>query len=220
MYLQKLVALGSISLLASGVSTIASADKYLSLFGAYTKVDDFDFQVAPGTVNTEFDDGYGLGIAFGKQLGENGAKNRWRIEGELSYRANDVDTHKLNGGALAGSTGKLKNTALMANVLYDFNEPSKFTPYLGAGLGFAKVKADGFGVGAIPEVLNDDDTVFAYQLIAGAGWDISEKTELFAEYRYFATDDVSVTTSAATGSVGTDIAYKSNNILLGARFRF
>ena len=220
MYLRKLVAVGSIGVMIASTSTIASADKYFSLFGAYTKVDDFDFQVAPGTVNTEFDDGYGLGIAFGKRLGQNGTKNRWRVEGELSYRSNDVDTHKLNGGALAGSTGKLKNTALMANVFIDFNEPAKFTPYLGAGLGLANVKADGFGVGAIPNVLDDDETVLAYQLIAGAGWDVSQKTELFAEYRYFATDDPSVTTSGVTGSVGTDIAYKSNNILLGARFRF
>lgn len=108
----------------------------------------------------------------------------------------------------------------MVNVLYDFNEPSTFTPYLGAGLGFSSIEADGFGVSAIPDVLNDDATVFAYQFILGAGWDVSQKTELFVEYRYFATDDPGLTTSAATGGVATDIAYKSNNVLLGARFNF
>ena len=182
--------------------------------------DDFDFQVAPGTVGTDFDDGYGLGVAFGKRLGQVGENSRLRFEGELSYRSNDVDTHKLNGAALNGPTGKLKSTSLMANLLIDFNEQATFSPYLGAGLGLANVEADGFGVSAIPAVLNSDETVFAYQLIAGAGWDVSQKTELFVEYRYFATDDPSVTTSGATGSVDTDISYQSNNVLLGARFNF
>ena len=221
MRFRKTLIVSSIGLLSAGSSSLTLADKYFSVFGAYTKAKDFDFQVAPGTVSTDFDDGYGLGAAFGKRFGLAGDKNRWRVEGELSYRSNDVDTHKLNGGAaLAGSAGKLKSSALMVNVLFDINEPAKVTPYLGAGLGVSKVEADGFGVSAIPNVLDDDDTVLAYQFIAGLGWDVSQKTELFTEYRYFATDDPSVTTSAATGAVGTDISYKSNNILLGARFRF
>ena len=62
--------------------------------------------------------------------------------------------------------------------------------------------------------------MFAYQLMAGVGWDISDKTELFAEYRYFATDSVGVTTSAATGGIDTELDYESNNVVIGVRFNF
>lgn len=203
----------------TGMTNVANAEKYLSLFGAYTDLKDTDFQVAPGTISTEFDEGWGFGAAFGTRLGQVGEKNRWRLEGEFSLRSNDVEAHKLNGGAaLAGSTGEMKSSAFMVNALIDFNEAAKFTPYIGAGVGLAKVDASGFGVSAIPTVLDDDSTVFAYQAILGAGWEVSERAELFLEYRYFATDDVSVTTSGSTGMVNTDLSYETNNVLFGARF--
>lgn len=220
MNFRKSVTVLSLSTVAICASSIASADKYASIFGGLTKADELDFQVAPGTVTTDFDDGYAFGLAFGKRLGQAGDKNRWRVEGELGYRSNDVSTHKLGGAELDGAFGKLTSTSLMANVFIDFNAPSKFSPYLGAGLGFTNVKADGWGVSAIPDVVSDDETVLAYQLIAGAGWDVSQKTELFVEYRYFATDNASVTTSGATGAVDTDLSYKTNNLLIGARFNF
>lgn len=199
---------------------IASAEKYFSIFGGYTDADNLDFQVAPGTVSSEFDSGYGFGLAVGKRLGDPGASNRWRLEGELAYRSNDIKSHKLDGADLEGAFGEITSRSLMVNALIDFNAQSSFSPYIGAGLGFADVSADGFGVSAIQDVLDDGETVLAYQLIAGAGYDVSPNTELFLEYRYFATDDPSVTTSVATGAVETDLSYKTNNVFLGARFNF
>ena len=98
MRLRNMIAICSVVFAAATGSSIAAADPYFSVFGAYTDVDDFDFQMAPVTVTPDFDDGYGLGVAYGKRLGQVGANNRWRVEGELSYRSNDVDSHKLNGG--------------------------------------------------------------------------------------------------------------------------
>lgn len=218
MFYRRSAVAGALGLLCLSIPTLTAADTYFSLFGGYTDVDDADFQIAPGTVSTAFDGGYGLGAAFGKRLGAGSDRNSWRVEGELAYRSNDVDSHSLGGASLPGATGKFTSTAVMANVLIDFNAASTFSPYLGGGLGLANVSADGFGVAAIPSVVDGDDTVLAYQLIAGAGWDVSPKTELFAEYRYFATDDLNVTTSAATGSLATDLSYKSNNIFVGVRF--
>ena len=216
MKLRKLILASVVGLAATG----ASADTYLSVFGGYTKPSSTDFQTSSGTVTTDSDDGWGLGIAFGKRLRQVGAKNRLRIEGELSYRKNDVKNLKLNGTSMAGPTGSLKSSALMANVYIDFNEQATFTPYLGAGLGLVNVDAQSIGATGTPNVLNDGDSVFAYQLIAGGGWDVSEKTEIFVEYRYFGTDDVGVKTTPAAGSVSTKFPYRTNNIFLGARFNF
>lgn len=220
MTLHRLMVVGAVSVFAASVSSTALADNYFSLWGAYVDVKDFDFQVATGTISTEFDDGYGFGAAIGWRMREVGASNRLRAEVEVSYRANDVDTHKLNGSALAGATGDIESTAFMVNVLVDFSEQSSFSPYLGGGLGIAHVEADGFGVNSISNVVSDGESVLAYQVIAGASWDISQSTEIFGEYRYFATDDPSVQTSAATGAVPTEIEYRSNNVLLGVRFSY
>jgi len=221
MNLRKTLVLSCFTLTAAGASAGAWADNYFSVHGAYTMADDFDFQVAPGTITTDFDNGWGFGAALGTDIGPGGAGSGWRVEGELSLRSNDVDSHSLNGGApLAGPTGELESTAVMLNAYYDFGSGGAVTPYIGGGLGLAKVEASGFGVGAIPAVLDDDDTVLAYQLIAGAGYALSPSTELFAEYRWFATDDPDVTTSVATGGVDTGIEYQTSNVMLGARFRF
>jgi len=221
MTLRKLLFASLVGLAATGTSGVAMAQGYFSAFGAYTMADEFDFRVAPGTVNSDFDDGYGLGVALGSRMGPAGGNTRWRVEGEISYRNNDIDKHRLNGGApLAGSDGELTSTALMVNALIEFGNPGSVMPYLGGGAGLAQVKAKDFGVNAIPNVLDDDDTVFAYQLIAGVGWNVNPSTEIFAEYRWFATDDPDVRTSGATGRVKTSIEYQTNNILAGVRFNF
>ena len=196
-------------------SAIAADSNYVGIHGMWTDLKDLDFNVAPGTINTEIDSGTGFGITFGRTFGQ--------IRGEVEYtaRMNDVKSHSLNGGeALPGSTGEVKSDAFMVNGYYDIATGGMFIPYIGAGLGMAKVKFDNFGVAPIPDVLNDNKTQFAYQLMAGGDFMVSDKVRLFAEYRYFTTGDVDVTTSSATGSVSNSISYKTNNVLLGARFMF
>lgn len=207
------------TLAAAGGSMSAMAQNYMSLHGSYVAADEVEFRTAPGRVATDFDDGYGFGAALGARLGQRGAAGRWRVEGELSFTTNDAESHRLNGGApLAGPTGELESMSVMLNALLDFGTGGRLTPYLGAGIGVAKVEASGFGTAASPAVLDDEDTVLAYQLIAGAGYDISPNAELFAEYRWFATDDPQMRTSVATGRVPTSIEYQSNRFLAGLRF--
>ena len=204
-----------IAAMAVPASAIAADSNYIGIHGMWTDLKDLDFNVAPGTIDTEIDSGTGFGITFGRTYGQ--------IRGEIEYtaRMNDVKSHSLNGGeALPGSTGEVKSDAFMVNAYYDIDTGSAFIPYIGAGLGMAKVKFDNFGVAPIPDVLNDDDTQFAFQVMAGGDVMVSDKVRLFAEYRYFTGGDIDVTTSAATGSVSNSISYKTNNVLLGARFMF
>lgn len=208
------------TLAAAGVSMSAMAQNYMSLHGSYVAADEVDFRTAPGRVTTDFDDGYGFGAALGARLGQRGAAGRWRVEGELSFASNDVDAHRLRGVPLAGPTGDLESMSVMLNALLDFGTGGRLTPYLGAGIGVAEIQASGFGAAASPAVLDDEDTVLAYQLIAGAGYGISPNAELFAEYRWFATDDPALRTSVATGSVDTAIEYRISKFLAGVRFNF
>jgi opacity protein-like surface antigen len=65
-------------------------------------------------------------------------------------------------------------------------------------------------------VLDDGKTVFAYQGIAGVNDAITDNLSLNAEYRYFATADVDV----QSGTVKSDVEYRTHNILAGARYTF
>ncbi|WP_084462401.1 OmpA family protein [Oceanibaculum pacificum] len=132
-----------------------------------------------------------------------------RLELEFSYRVNDVD--QLGGGA---GSGEGRAAALMLNALYDFNMGG-FKPYLGVGIGGASVKYDGVGPIA-GSAINDSDIVLAYQGIAGVGYALTPQLDLFADYRYFATQDPEF--SGPTGSV--DGEYTAHTVMVGLRYTF
>lgn len=160
-------------------------------------------------INTsaDFDEGWAgvgsVGYAFGNGL---------RLELEGGYRTNAVDEI----GGSSSSSGDANAISVMGNVLYDIDTGTAFTPYIGAGVGAANIDADGYTpVGATS--INDDDTVFAYQGILGAAYNLGSSAQIFADYRYFATQDPEF--SAASG-VSVDGEYASHTILVGLRFFF
>ena len=65
--------------------------------------------------------------------------------------------------------------------------------------------------------MNDDDTVFAWQLIAGVGFEIMPNMIFDVQYRYFRADDVSLTAVSGASS-STD--YESNAVVAGIRWSF
>lgn len=129
----------------------------------------------------DFEDDWmaGLGAGYGFQ-------NGFRLEGELSYRQNDFSDFDGDARALA----------LMANLFYDFNRGGRFQPYLGVGVGGARVETEGL-VG--PLSWDDDDTVFAYQGLAGVAIPLTERLALDIGYRYFAAPDVGFEAAFDTG---------------------
>lgn len=134
----------------------------------------------------EFDPGPVAMVALGY-----GFDNNFRAELELAGRWNDAETV---GGA--SGSGDTTTTSGMLNVIYDLDIESDFTPYLGAGLGAANVEDNSIATISSSSISNDD-TVFAYQAIAGVSYDLSEVISLTADYRYFTTDDVSLTTASS-----------------------
>ena len=212
----KIINLNVISLVSFLVFSVSAhaqdSGNYIAFGLGITETDDTSFQVAPGTIDTEFDDDWNYSAAYGWKRGS------YRFEGELVVGEDDVSSHTLNGGApLDGPTGGINMAGILANGYYDFSTASALTPYVGAGLGLAMIEAEGFGVDAIPDVLDDDDTVIAYQIMAGIGYDLSDRTSLFAEYRYFGTESADVTTSVSTGSVDTELDFSSNQFRFGVR---
>ena len=68
------------------------------------------------------------------------------------------------------------------------------------------------------KIVDDDSTVFAYQLLAGAEVDVSERLSVFAQYRYRATSDVSVDVSLVKASL--DVENSSSALEAGLRYAF
>lgn len=160
----------------------------------------------------KFDTGYGVGATGGYDFGT------YRVEAEFAYRKND-NKEITGGGSTDPVGGDTSSMALMMNGYYDFRMVSPtIVPYLGGGIGFARVseKATDPTIGT---VIDDSDVVFAYQFAAGVGFDVSKRVTIDLGYKYFATSDPSF---AVTGAGGTkiDAEYKSHNIFLGARYSF
>ncbi|MEL6568548.1 MAG: outer membrane beta-barrel protein [Pseudomonadota bacterium] len=187
--------------------------------------------------NTEFDSGIALS-------GEAGLKYDGGLRSgiELVYTQADVDTHTgvtLGGGdiggldaaALAGAPdplnvtiadlvadgqGEVSTVGVFANAYYDFNRGGQIQPYVGAGIGFVDVDVEysPSGVG----IIDDGETKFAYQLKAGAAFQVSNAWEIYGEYAYRASDDIEVDNSLFPGSL--EIENEQNIFSIGVRYTF
>ncbi len=162
--------------------------------------------------DAKFDTGFGVGLFGGFDYGT------WRLEGEFTYRKNDNKEISSSFGT-DPIGGDVSSMALMVNAYYDFRMVSPtFVPYLGAGVGGARVSAkvddpiDG-------TVIDDDDMVFAYQFAAGVGFVVNPQVTIDLGYKYFATADPSFEVIGA-GGVKLDAEYSSHNVFLGLRYSF
>lgn len=147
--------------------------------------------------------GVGLGYAYGNGL---------RGEIGVDYRK-DTGIDKIGG--LSGG-GKYSAGSLMISGFYDFFRDNKIQPYIGGGVGAAHVDVDN----ATPvsgSIVNDDDINFAFQGMAGIGFNVSPSVRLSLGYRYFAVPDLTFKT-AAGASVDAD--YANHEVMLGVRFLF
>jgi len=187
--------------------------------------------------DTGYDNGFALSGAFGYKY-----DNGFRSEIELAWSKNDVDTHTaitVGGGGIgtqdagllitgsenlgvltrdliAAGEGKSKNFAFMGNVYYDLDLDSTITPYVGAGIGYVsnKIVYAPSGVG----IANDSDGSFAWQLIAGADFKISETMSIFADYKYRVADRSSINLDLIPANL--KVENKTSTVSLGVKFGF
>jgi opacity protein-like surface antigen len=183
-----------------GVST-SFAGTYISGNLGAVIVEDSDFDAGPLSGEFTFDTGFGSVAALGSSF-----QNGGRVEAELGYRKNDFDEVKFDGIGKADIDGDISALSGMGNAYYDFSTKGSFSPFIGAGLGFANIEVDLDGASS------EDDTVFAYQFILGGSFASSETLSVDLQYRYFATDDPEFD--------GVDAEYSTHNFMIGLRQSF
>jgi opacity protein-like surface antigen len=223
--LSLLVALAAATLLAS-VAAAAGAPYYpmhpyfsVHIGGTSLQDADVDFD-DPGIVfddEIEFDNGFNVGAAFGYDYG------LARLEVELAYRENDVDRVNSEGFAFRAD-GDFSATSVMLNGYWDFETGSPVVPYIGGGIGFANVSANNikvFDVDGVESFVDDDDSVFAYQLAAGIAFDLNPALTLDLGYRFFGTSTVELDANPLLFQpAGIETEFDSHNVNLGLRMNF
>ncbi len=167
---------------------------------------DSDLDTATTSANAELDPGFTAMFAVGHLYG-----NGFGTEIELGYRRNDVD--RISG---ATATGDMGIFSIMLNGNYDFGVSRRGTPYIGVGIGMARLDAGGISPVSNSRV-DDQATALAYQATAGIAYPVNDRLDIMLSYRYFAIPDAGFGTDAGA-SVDSD--YTSHAVRFGFRYRF
>ena len=168
-----------------------------------------------------YDTGYGLDAAVGYAFGN------IRLEGEVSWSQLGADDVKFKGSNLQVDgdwRGDVSALGLMANGWYDIATGTRWVPYVGGGLGAARVEFGSGLKGTITNPANNsvlsfdgsinraDAWVFAYQVGAGIGYRIDDRAVVQFGYRFFGT--------SKTDIHGLKMAIRIHKISVGVRYSF
>ena len=158
--------------------------------------------------NTGFDVGVVAGYAFGSRFGMFSP----RLEAELGYLSNDIDTLSFfnntgtGNGTSNSDSSEINATYGLVNLLLDIPLGYGLTPFIGGGVGYANVRFDNISndvatgsgsAGAGTVFFDDEDTAFAYSLTAGVSYDISRNVTLEVAYRYLSFTNVQIRDNTA-----------------------
>lgn len=199
--MKKVVVLTALLMSSFAVGAMAAEGPYLSGNLGITMPTDSDVSEAGISGEISYDAGFAIGAALGYNFGVG------RVEGEIGYKTADADEIEVDGLGSASIDGDMSVFSVMANGYIDLNASPTVKPYLMAGIGMANVALDSNDVD-----VDDDDTVFAYQVGAGVGFALNNKVTLDIGYRYMGTEDPEIE--------GTDVEYGSHNVLAGVRVQF
>ena len=154
---------------------------------------------------------FGGDVAVGAKMGA------VRAELAYTYLAKDDKTRKDDDGKYKT---EISGQSFMLNGYYDLENPTIFKPYVGAGVGMAKMKYR--FTDTYPAAPEDNETnsfsknKFAYSLMAGVGAEITKNVTVDVGYRY--TDYGSFSKTLEDGKLKFDT--KAHQILAGVRYSF
>ena len=152
----------------------------------------------------------GLGYNFGNNL-----------RTEFTYANGSVETDKVkvcttscDDVDLSGADSTVES--FLVSLYKDFETKGKFTPFIGAGIGFSEVENLAATVTISGEKYRNSGSesgLFTYTLAVGTSYEISESTDIYGKLTYLGTEDYSVGVENIDG-MGSFV------VNLGARFTF
>ena len=158
----------------------------------------FPNNAGPGfsqTFTTEYDNGDGFEASVGYDF-----PGAFRLD--LNYVKFENDIERINN---AVATGTIESEQLMGNLWLDFNEDGVVQPYVGLGLGAARI-----------DIGDADDTVMTAQAGLGLNFAVGAHLKINLGYRYFEGKDPEFTN--ATSNLVSE--YAGQRAMLGFRYDF
>jgi OmpA-OmpF porin, OOP family len=179
-------------------------------------------QTGNSQIKLDHEYGYDGALFVGYDLGA------FRIEAEVAYKKADLEgfetSIRLPGEGAAFplrrdfAGGSVSALSFMLNGLFDFGDEDGISGFIGAGAGIARVKANNQRVFAnTAPFLDDSDSRFAWQVVAGVRQAISDNIDVTVRYRWFNVDNLEMV--AFTGET-VDTRFRSHSLLGGITFNF
>ncbi|MBA3878918.1 MAG: flagellar motor protein MotB [Sphingobium sp.] len=222
----------SLALASTIIATPALArDKswYVGVDGGATIVEriNYDIGAARNAASASHDYGFDVSGNIGYDFGV------FRVEAEVAYkRANVRDYSSSTRTAAFGGNGTLFTVApgtyggvggntsalsFMVNGLVDFGDDDDIQGFVGGGVGVARVKASRYAISQPGGFLDDSDTRFAYQAIAGVRAPLSKHIDVSVKYRFFTAPNARFVDVQGRNFGGT---YRSHSLLGGITYNF
>jgi OOP family OmpA-OmpF porin len=229
----------AVALASTALATPALArDKawYVGVEGGAMIVEDIHFDITSGATKTkdaaqvDHEYGYDVGGNVGYDFG------MFRIEAEVAYKGAAVDAWRSTvrtpaftstgaafggGGALPGTYsyagGKTTALSFMLNGMLDFGDDDGLQGFVGGGVGVARVKAEKYALNRFGSFLDDSDTVFAWQAIAGVRAPLTDNIDATLKYRFFNAQNVKLVDVSGRTLEG---RFRSHSLMGGVTFNF
>ena len=228
------VAVSALTVAAPGLAAAQDAN-YLALRMGVNDTRQTEFRTSDTatrttTVDSQFDTGYSMALAFGRTY-DTGSDFNIRTDVELGYNKADADSHTqtvtdrsnpvpstASSSSLRPATGDLMITTVFASAYGE--KALEIVPdanfIFGAGGGLAQVNLDQAGaLGSIK--LDDQSTTYGFHLSTGWSYELKSQVFLEAMYRYQSIEDVEI--ESVSGAESED-RIDSHNFLAGVRFSF
>lgn len=191
------IILGGLLLTGAGVASAASGP-YVQIFGGPNFLPGFDVEIGDdlGEIDADYETGYNAGASAGYRFSD------WfRLELEAGYQNHDLKSDATSdvGVVVSNLRGEAEVESVMVNAFLEADFGVPLRPFLGLGGGMARVSLNSVGATfstdpslpippqefVVDDLVDDDDTVTAAQLILGLGYDFTDHVTAAISYRLF-----------------------------------
>ncbi len=198
---------------------------YIGVEGGPTIVEKLDIDIANvgGQASARQRNGYDVDGIIGYDFGG------FRLEAEVGYKEARLKSYNslvavpvenpafAPAGNYSNPAGRTSALSFMVNGLVDFGDEDAISGYIGGGVGVARVKLSEYRLRNGANFLNDSDTGFAYQGIAGIRAPLTDHIDVGLKYRFFNADKVDLVN---TRGVAERTRFRSHSILGSLVYNF
>lgn len=208
----------SLVLVSSALGSEGFATPYIGVYGGSAITSVNKLSDSSGSLNTDFDPGYLIGVTAGVTFDLKYGMNidRVRTELEAGYRSNALARMKDAHGQSAKMDGTVTVTNFMLNCYLDntstLSNAQPFNLFMTVGVGAATASISPISYQGTTLVTSASDTQLAYQGGVGAVFDLTKNVMLDVAYKYLGTTKFIFTEVNAE--------YGSHNAMLGVRYSF